>query len=357
MNSKIKLKFLIFFTICLAGFCIYIGVFMQILFDVVFSSLGLLHAEENIVYFMPVLLLSLISGGALFSLAFVQPQLTMISIINRLSAGDYDINSLLGKVYTKRGRLKPQYFLYSELINDFSGLSVRLEKSKNDRARLEEAKKEWIRGISHDLKTPLSYILGYSALLAKEDYNWDDEEKKKFLDEITSKGKYMEQLISDLKLSIDKDMDHGAIMPLYPEAVDLVPFLQNIIVDIANQPNAADYRFGFDFGSETIAINADKKLLYRAFQNLLTNALSHNPPGTEVSVSVASEEQFVTICFADTGTGIGADAVETLTGTGMLLNNGKGLAVIRNVVLSHKGSISVETATGQGTTITIKLTK
>ena len=357
MNSKIKRKFLIFFTICLAGFCIYIGVFMQILFDVVFSALGLLHAEENIVYFIPVLLLSLISGGALFSLAFVQPQLTMISIINRLSTGDYDINSLLGKVYTKRGWLKPQYFLYSELINDISDLSVRLEKSKSDRAHLEEAKKEWIRGISHDLKTPLSYILGYSALLAKEDYNWEDEEKKKFLDEITSKGKYMEQMISDLRLSIDEDMDHGAIMPLSPEVVDLVPFLQNIIVDIANQPNAADYSFGFDFGSETIEINVDKKLLYRAFQNLLTNALSHNPPGTGISVSVTSDEQFVTICFVDTGTGIGADAVETLTGTGMLLNNGKGLAVIRNVVLSHKGSISVETAAGQGTTITIKLTK
>jgi signal transduction histidine kinase len=247
--------------------------------------------------------------------------------------------------------------LYSELVSDISNLSVLLEKARNDQAYLEKAKQEWIRGISHDLKTPLSYILGYSTLLAKEDYDWKEDEKKKFLNEIYTKGKYMEQLISDLKLSIDSKHSDNPIMPISPETFSLVPFLQKMIIDMANQPNTKNYDFEFEFVDDKIEIFADKQLLYRAFQNLLTNAVNHNPPSTAICVSLHSDDEFIMITFSDNGQGLDEKDIDTLTKTEIAINNGRGLAVVRNVALSHKGIVSVDTTKDFGTKITISLPK
>ncbi|KAF5045047.1 Adaptive-response sensory-kinase SasA [anaerobic digester metagenome] len=354
---KIKFRFLSFFAIGLLGFMFYIGAVMTIIFDILLPMIGILHAENNLIIFILILLLSIVSGGALFSFYFIKPLLTMLHMIAQLSKGIYEISALKDKLYTKHGKLKVQYFLYSELVSDISNLSALLEKARNDQAYIEQAKQEWIRGISHDLKTPLSYILGYSTLLAKEDYNWEEDEKKKFLDEIYTKGKYMEQLISDLKLSIDSEHSNIPIMPISPETFSLVPFLQKIIIDMANQLNAKNYNFDFEFEDDKIEIFADKQLLYRAFQNLLTNAVNHNPPSSAIRISLHSDDEFILITFSDNGQGLDERNIDTLTKTEMAINSGRGLAVVRNIVLSHKGIITVDTTKDCGTKINISLPK
>lgn len=67
---------------------------------------------------------------------------------------------------------------------ELNELASRLSLAEAEREQLEQAKKDWVRGISHGLKTPLSYILGYSALLSNTDYEWEPEEQQKFLKEI-----------------------------------------------------------------------------------------------------------------------------------------------------------------------------
>lgn len=352
---KIKIRFLSFFAIGLLGFIIYIGAVMVIIFETILPMNGV-NAENNLMVFLLVLLLSIVSGGILFSFYFINPLLSMLHMIAQLSNDMYDITVLSDKLYTKRGRLKARYFLYTELISDITNLSALLEKAKKNQVYLEQAKKEWIRGISHDLKTPLSYILGYSTLLAKEDYDWKEEEKKKFLDEIYSKGKYMEQLMSDLQVFTDIKHSEYPIMPISPETFPLVPFLQEMIIDIANQPNTKNYDFSFDFEDDKTEIFADKQLLYRACQNLLTNAVKHNSPCT-ICVSLKSDDQFIMITISDSGKGMGQKNADALTKTDIAINNGHGLAVVRNIILSHKGFITVDTAKNNGTRITISFPK
>lgn len=351
---KIKLRFVSFFTVGLVSFIIYMGVIMVFLFNFLLPTLNISEANEFIAFIL-VLLLTLISGGTLFSVYFINPLLLMLLIINQLSKGNYDISKLNNKLYTDNGHLKKRYFLYKELVNDLSILSRKLEKTKREREHLQQAKEEWIRGISHDLKTPLSYILGYSALLAKKDYEWKEEELRKFLNEIYIKGKYMEQLVSGLKLSLTKEHS-STIMPISIATFNVIPFLQELIAEIANQSNSSDYELSFEHDIDSVEIQADQQLLYRAFQNLLNNAIKHNPPQTKISIYVKTENKnAISVEFADNGIGLENQYKEMLMKADPALNSGRGLAVVKNIILAHKGSIVVYSTKGSYTQIIVQL--
>ncbi|WP_374017377.1 histidine kinase dimerization/phospho-acceptor domain-containing protein [Paenibacillus thiaminolyticus] len=70
-----------------------------------------------------------------------------------------------------------------------------MQANEVERTKIEQAKQDWIAGIIHDLKTPSTYIKGYSTRLLNEEYEWSKEEARYFIGEIDDRGKHMEQLI------------------------------------------------------------------------------------------------------------------------------------------------------------------
>ncbi|MEI0739542.1 histidine kinase dimerization/phospho-acceptor domain-containing protein [Paenibacillus sp. JTLBN-2024] len=79
-----------------------------------------------------------------------------------------------------------------------SQLSEQLRQSEAERLNMEAKKQEWISSISHDLKTPLSYIEGYAHMLTAAEYHWTDEEKSNFSRQISDKTADIKRLIQDL---------------------------------------------------------------------------------------------------------------------------------------------------------------
>jgi signal transduction histidine kinase len=352
---KLKFRFSCFFMVGLLLFMIYMGLFIGLLLEYAFPVLGLNNSGEDLVSFFIVLFLPFISGGVFLGLYFVNPMLFMMSLIAKLSAGIYDLTEADKRLYTKKGKLKKRYSLYREVVTDLYNLALSLEQAEAQRKKLEEAKENWIRGISHDLKTPLSYIVGYSALLTNSSYHWNQEEIQSFYSEIYTKGKYMEDLISDLRISLNSENTKVEV-PLSPVMFDLIPFLQTVIADIANMPGAENYELDFQTPVDTFLIMADKKLLYRAFQNLLINAVYHNPVHTQISIRVINpQEKLVSIGFCDNGIGLNEKVIKNFSDSKIVSNQSHGLEIVKSIIEAHNGTIIVESKPNQGSQFYIEL--
>ncbi len=345
---KLRLRFSCFFIGGLLCFIVYMGLFIGLLLEYVFPVFGLDSSGDDLVSFFIVFFLPFISGGVFLGLYFVNPMLFMMSLIAKLSAGNYDLSEADDRLYTQKGKLKKRYSLYREVITDLYNLALALEEAETQRKKLEEAKENWIQGISHDLKTPLSYVVGYSALLTNANYDWSQKEIQSFSKEIYSKGKYIEDLIGDLRLSLHLENTKAKI-PLAQETFDLISFLQELIADITNMPNAENYNLDFHTSVDKLFIMADKKLLRRAFQNLLINAIYHNPVQTQISVRVNNpQDELVCIDFYDNGTGLSEKVIEEFCGTKTIFSPGHGLDIVKSIIEAHNGKVSVESELNKG---------
>ncbi|BCJ96381.1 hypothetical protein acsn021_39500 [Anaerocolumna cellulosilytica] len=370
---KLKLRFLFFFTGGLFLFLLYMGILTSFVFSYilpVFTQpknnnqviflLTFTQNKESFLYLFT-FLFSFVSGGFFLSQYFVKPLLYILSLVGQLSQGDYNLDTIRKEVY-KGNKLKRRYFLYKEVLADLFDLSDILETVKKERNQLEMSKKNWIKGISHDLKTPLSYIIGYAALLKNDDYTWEKEERLRFLNEIYERGTYIEQLVEDMNL-VYSAHSYQVELPIDKNSFDLIAYLKKLVADISNAPNADKYNFSFFSTEKALIIQADPKLLYRAFQNLLVNALRHNKEGTSIAVAVSNAKHgTVIITITDNGKGLAPEVKDRFNNNSLFSANdidykkgGLGLAIVNNIIMAHNGSATVESSAETGTVFTVTL--
>lgn len=357
---KIKIRFSLHFIIGVFLWLLTMGLTIMLTIEIIFPFIGL--TEENKGYDLIVLIVFLLNislCSILFAWYFGSPLWFMMSWIQQLTQGKYEPPSSKNNVYTKKNKLRQRYKLYEEVIINIHSLAEHLKKAENERIKLEELKKDWMAGISHDLKTPLTYIVGYSTLLLNEEYSWTEEEKKNFAQEILHKGHHMESLIQDLNLSFQQSS-----IPLNKRECDLVEFTKNLIADIGNDPKSFHYNLSFHSDKKTLKLLFDARLMYRSLQNLMMNAILHNPDGTSIHVSIIhKEESAVQIIISDDGIGMDQDTVENLfnkyyrgtTTNSSEFGTGLGMAITKSFIVAHGGHINVESQVSKGTTITIYL--
>ncbi|MGP7816117.1 sensor histidine kinase [Niallia sp. 01092] len=361
---KIKFRFSAHFIIGLFIWIIGMGLTAMFTIDVIFPSIGVI--EENKGYDLLVLMVFLLNitlCSMLFAWYFGSPLWFMMSWIQLLTQGKYEAPFNKSKIYTRKGKLRKPYRLYEEVIINIHSLAEHLKQAEQERMKMEELKKDWMAGISHDLKTPLTYITGYSALLLNKEYVWTEEEKNTFIKTIAQKGEHMEALIQDLNLSFQINSVQSPL-PLNLSKTNIVEFIQNLIADIGNDPKAFEYNLSFHSDEKIIKSEFDAQLMYRALQNLLINAIIHNPSGTSIHVEIVNEkDRFVTITISDDGVGMDQDTIDNLfkkyyrgTATNSSdLGTGLGMAIVKNLILAHGGHIKVNSELSLGTKINITL--
>ncbi|WP_197477189.1 sensor histidine kinase [Paenibacillus glucanolyticus] len=258
------------------------------------------------------------------------------------------------------GTFRQPYRLYGDLILHMRQFTALLQHNHQERLQLEQTKREWIAGVTHDLKTPLSYIEGYAAMLVASDYNWQEDEKQQFIRHIQEKTTEMKQLIRDLSASLKLD-ESGIILSRQPG--DLVDFVRQTVIDMANRPDKEQYHFSFESDVTVYSATLDYRLLQRALQNILFNAVKHNPPLTSIEVRLSCAETSVGIMIIDDGNGMDADMLEHLFDryykgnreTDEAIHEGLGLSIVKQLVEAHGGAIEAESRLGVGTRIHISL--
>ncbi|PJO40742.1 sensor histidine kinase [Lysinibacillus xylanilyticus] len=301
---------------------------------------------------------------AVFGWYFGGPLGFIMSWIHQLSQENYTQPVGLSKIYTRKGKLRMRYMLYQEVLQHLQSLSGKLKAAETERGKVEQAKQEWIAGISHDLKTPLTYITGYSTLLLNDQYDWSKEEARSFIQEISDKSKHMEELIQDLSLVIQFNNTDGQL-PLHKTSQDIVDFTKRIVANISNNPQANDYILHFKTATSVINIDFDTKFMQRILQNILMNAVIHNPPNTNIYTQIFDRLEHVEIHIVDNGVGMSQHMMENIfqhyyrgtTTESSSEGTGLGMAIVYKLVQAHNGTILVQSEPSNGTTFIITLPK
>jgi len=193
----------------------------------------------------------------------------------------------------------------AEKVNE---MAEKLESLIEKERRVEKSKMELITGVSHDLRTPLTSILGYLQLLKDKAYK-DEEEFARFLGNTHNKAVHLKTLIDELfdyaRLSLSE-------AKLEPETIDLRAMLGQMLAE--TEPLAKDERISLEatLPENPVTASVDPEKLRRAIDNLLANALKYSEkPGT-VRVSLEAEADSVGIAIENRGKAIGREQAERL---------------------------------------------
>lgn len=310
------------------------------------------------------LFLLLLLGTFWYARKFGVPLIMMMKWIENLGDGVYeqpDDYHQRNVLLNKQGKLKRKYRLYKDLISTLERLTENLRENEAERLKMTQTREEWITGISHDLKTPLASVRGYSQMLASEAYRWSETETREFAKVISEKSIYMMELLEDLTLTYRL---RNQALPIAKEEVDLNEFIRRTIIHFINDPVNNEMSFDFQPYDEPISIFIDLKWFQRIIDNLIANAIKYNPSGTIITVSLSMIEQhLVIINIEDNGIGMNSETLDKLfqryyRGTNTNENGsgtGLGLAITKQLVQLHNGSIQVKSTPNKGTRVRIIL--
>jgi signal transduction histidine kinase/CHASE3 domain sensor protein len=226
---------------------------------------------------------------------------------------------------------------------------------------VDRAKATFLASASHDLRTPLTSIIGYVELLSDGDAGPIRPDQAKMLDGVDRNARRLKTMIEDM-LTISK-IELGAFTSrLHPlDLTSLVPAAADVV-----RPSAAagGLAFAVSCPEHGLMVDGDPEQLDRVLVNLLTNAVKYTPRGGSVALTVGSVADAAVLTVTDTGIGIpeqdqgslftrffrATNAVEAA-----IPGSGLGLSIVHSIVANHHGDLGVESVQGEGTTVTVRI--
>jgi len=222
--------------------------------------------------------------------------------------------------------------------------------------KLDRIKSDFVSTVSHDLRSPLTAILGYVDLVERA--GPVQELQKNFLDRIQFSVHNITNLVDDL-LNLGR-IEAG--FDTRKESLSLSVFIHQAIDELLPKFSQANIQINMNIQDETGAIYASPIQMRQLLNNLLTNAIKYSNQGTSVSVSLQENDQQLILQIADEGFGIPSVDLPyifdkfyrsgNVIGT-EIPGSGLGLAIVKSIVESHQGRIWVDSSVGKGSTFTI----
>ncbi|MDX5475681.1 MAG: cell wall metabolism sensor histidine kinase WalK [Bacillaceae bacterium] len=228
--------------------------------------------------------------------------------------------------------------------------------------KLEQMRKDFVANVSHELKTPITSIKGFSETLLDGAMN-DKNTLEHFLSIILKESDRLQSLIQDL-LDLSKMEKHG--FPLHTQILDIHELLEEVMVMLSGKANNKDIQLTLEKKDKPLYLRADSARLKQIFINLVNNALAYTSNNGKVSVNVKEDREHIVVEVSDTGIGISEEELPRIFerfyrvdkarsrnsgGTGL------GLAIVKHLVEVHYGTVSVRSKVNEGTTFIVKLLK
>ena len=234
-------------------------------------------------------------------------------------------------------------------------MNARLKEERDKSIKAEKAKSYFFSTVSHDIRTPLNSIIGFSEMLQ---LGIDDpEEQEKALDAIITSGQTLLELINDV-LDISK-LEAGK-MELHPVPTDVASLVGKVTVSFAAAVSAMSVRLQAEVG-EMPCLKLDPQRIRQILFNLVGNAVKFTSRGS-ITVRASYDDGTFTLSVADTGCGISEENIGKLMSPYVQLQEhdstkgtGLGLAICKQLSMQMKGTLEIESTVGKGSTFTLRI--
>jgi signal transduction histidine kinase len=277
----------------------------------------------------------------------------------KISSGDYSQRmpvrgtDEVSELSAAFNRMSEEIQIRIDIINSEK---QKLNNTLDELYRMQEKQKQFISNISHELKTPMTTIIGYVDLLKTKQ---TPEVFKKSINYLESAGERLLRLVEDL---IDLSLLTRSEFEIEPEQIDL----SELVRDIAGQMSLKANKFDIEIETslpQTCLIYADPVRIKQALVNILDNAIKYSHGG-KIIITVTIIGHFIHIKIQDTGIGIPEGMLQKIfepfqrvdkARSRKLGGTGLGLAIVKEIVTRHGGSIDIQSCEGKGTTVTLSL--
>ena len=358
---KIWIRFVLYSTLGLLFFCTY---FVFVLPSIVHLlapaapwqthfEIPDVHDASAAVQLAGIFLLCFVPAAVVFSVFLAMPVFRLINAIRRIHTKSPNMQEI------RSGKVAG--FLFLEVFSTLEKLRIRLETAEKERETAKAAQRTWLEGVTHDLKTPLSYVTGYSSLLLSPGHSFEKLELDTHLATIYAKAKQMSELIDDLNLSFI--LDNGNPLPLCRDRVDPAELIQNVADSFTADKRWHEYRIDVTLPDRAFFLWLDQKLIGRALFNLVQNSLDHTPPGTALHLSSGQNPGgSAFIAVEDDGGGMDGNTLgrcldKHYSGHGTRPGKGLGLFIVKSIADAHGAELTIKSSKGLGTSMRLVFLK
>ena len=237
---------------------------------------------------------------------------------------------------------------------ELSEIAASVNKASQIISRQNEARANWISGVSHDIRTPLSMIMGYAGRIAANEATTDKVREQAEI--VRKQSVKIKELVQDLNLVSQLEYE---MQPLHKEQIRLSKLIRSYVAELLNSGISDAYTIEIDIApeAENAMLECDARLISRAVNNLVQNSMKHNPQGCEICLSLAASKNQLILAVTDNGTGLSEEKLQELEGKPhymestderLDLRHGLGLLIVQQVAAAHNGSFKLTNVLPQG---------
>ncbi len=241
----------------------------------------------------------------------------------------------------------------------FERMAARIEGQMAELAQLDELRRELVANVSHDLRTPIAALQGYLETLLMKDAALSPEERRQYLEIAERHSQHLGKLVAQLFELARLDVAEAR---LDLETVSLAELAQDVVQKFGLAAGERGIELVAELPARLPFVRADIRLLERAFDNLIENALAHTPAGGRVVVGLAEGDEGVVVRCEDSGAGIPPEELPRVfdrffRGRGGRAGGGAGLglAITKRILELHGARLEVASAVGHGTAFSFRL--
>lgn len=272
-----------------------------------------------------------------------------------------EISAVIRKADFGKEKIEFQNYSYSELqeITDaLQTMNNQIAKNLENLEREKQIRQEFFTNASHELKTPLTSIRGYSELLRQHAIT-DPDQIDHCLDCVLKESDHMTKLINDI-LTISKLEAKDYVVQ--KSHIKLKDLLENVLNSLSVQAKAMN--LDIDASCENVTVYANLDHIQGILYNLISNAIKYNKPNGKIIIIIKERLDNILIKVMDTGIGISKEDQEKVfqrfyrvdkQRSKIVAGTGIGLAIVKHIVQFYNGSISLKSKENEGTSIEISL--
>lgn len=237
--------------------------------------------------------------------------------------------------------------LLSELAASINKTSEILQSQNRQLRKRETARANWIAGVSHDIRTPLSMVMGYAGQLESDKRLPEDIQKKAAV--IVKQSERIRNLINDLNLASKLEYN---MQPVNPVRQNLVAVVRQVVAGFINMNIDDNYIIEWETDEDlsVCLVDIDKDLIKRAVSNLIQNCINHNAQGCHIFVRVMAGNNNCMIVVDDDGIGATDEQIEKLNNSPHYMvcdentseqRHGLGVLIVKQIVAAHGGVVNI----------------